>query len=87
MKIFELTWPDGQKEWIAAHSNVAAAVGYAELTGNASRDLGSFHLEEVPEDDWNNHIIKNDDGTTITFKDWMVENLPVEIELIAGTMY
>lgn len=87
MKIFELTWPDGQKEWIAAPSNVAAAVGYAELTGNASRDLGRFQLKEVPEDDWINHIIKNEDGTTITFKDWMVENLPLEIELIAGTMY
>jgi hypothetical protein len=88
MKIFEINWESqGEKEWIAADTNIEALKFYCRLTG---MDIDDFDDEdsiiEIPKSKWTKyHVKEEDEEKSITFKRWMKENHTPDI--IAGTMY
>lgn len=93
MKIFELDW-SGEKEWVAANTNIEALKTHSAITGT---DLVDYDDEdsivEVPEEKWpemrviNNEYDENDpdDWKEKTFEQWMKEHTKPDI--IAGTLY
>ena len=92
MKIFQLTWGDGEREYISANTNVDAIKVYCQ---DCSFDVWDFEddceINEIPEDEWEKFTIKMDDfegdedSKIITFVEWMKQNL--ESGYICGTMY
>lgn len=87
MKIFEIAWGDGEKEWIAANTTIQALKVYSSMTGV---DLDDFedddNIVELPKSKWGRYTVKEEDAEeSITFKQWMKENKRPDI--IAGTMY
>lgn len=88
MKIFEIRWTSqGEKEWVAADTNIEALKKYCQIT---SVDLDDFddqdEIIELPKSEWGKYTVKDeDDQRVITFKQWMKENKHPDI--IAGTMY
>jgi hypothetical protein len=95
LKIFELRWNEqGEKEWVAAFTNIGALKSYCEITSTDLVDMdGADEIVEVPEEEWANMTIKNtdfdpddpDDKETQTFSEWMDGR--TEPDIIAGTMY
>lgn len=86
-KIFEINWESqGEKEWVAADTNIEALKKYCQITG---MDIGDFEDEdsitELPKYKWSQYTVKEEDEKEITFKQWMKENPRADI--IAGTMY
>ncbi|HPT69349.1 MAG TPA: hypothetical protein PKW50_04325 [Syntrophomonas sp.] len=92
MKVFEITWHDVEKEWIAAPSIIGAIKFYCSET---SFDVSDFddedEIREVPKEEWETMKIKNteydpndpDDKEEFT----VAELMGPESCLLAGTMY
>jgi hypothetical protein len=87
MKIFEIRWSNGEKEWIAAESNLHAVRIYYSITGFNSFDFEEGdEIVELPKDKWATYTVKTEDeDEPMTFEKWMSENKYPDI--IAGTMY
>lgn len=88
MKIFELNWESqGEKEWIAAHTNIEALQVYCSITGTDLNDLDvEDTITEVPREKWTKMTVRDPDDSDITrtFAQWMKDNKKPDI--IAGTM-
>ena len=88
MKIFEINWESqGEKEWVAADTNIEAIKFYCKLTG---MDIDDFEdtdsIVEIPKSKWKEYRVKEEDEENDkTFAQWMKENTGPDI--IAGTMY
>lgn len=87
MKIFEIRWRSGEKEWISAETNIHAIKQYCYIT---SFDVWDFEeadeIVELPKEEWSKYTVKNEDEEDIlTFEEWMERNSSPDI--IAGTMY
>ena len=88
MKIFEIKWESqGEKEWVAADTNIEALKFYCKLTG---MDIDDFEdtdsIVEIPKSKWKEYRVKEEDEENDkTFAQWMKENTGPDI--IAGTMY
>lgn len=95
MKIFELRWTDiGEKEWIAAHTNIQAIKEYCSITSTDLFELDDVdEVIELPESDWDILIVRNLDYDSSDSDDWEEKTFRQFIEgltsptLIAGTMY
>lgn len=88
MKIFEIRWESqGEKEWVAAYTNLHAIKVYCSITDMNIDDFDDDdEIVEVPKKDWSKYDVKQEgDDRVITFKQWMEENKKPDI--IAGTMY
>jgi hypothetical protein len=94
LKVFELRYADGEKEWIADYTNIGALITYCLTTQTDLLDMDSANeIVEVPESEWSEmrivgeeyHAEYPDDIEGQTFAEWMRENRQPGI--IAGTMY
>src|SRR5574341_879183 len=92
LKIFELRWSKiGEKEWIAARTNIEALKYYFSITSTDMNDLDDEdEVIEVPKEKWGEMTIRNsdynsndpDDWATKTFEEYMKEQIHPDI--IAG---
>lgn len=92
MKVFEIKWNDGEKEWISAESFIGAIKFYCSET---SFDVSDFddedEIREVPKEEWDKMKITNteydpndpDDQETYTVEELLSDGPG----LLAGTMY
>lgn len=95
LKVFELRWTSqGEKEWVAAHTNIEALVYYCDLTSMSISDFDEEdEIVEVPESQWAGLKIKNieyhpldaGDWEETTIAEWMKGKTKPAI--IAGTNY
>lgn len=87
MKIFEINWESqGEKDWIAADTNIQALKFYCRLTDMSIDDFGDDDtIIEIPKSKWGKYKVNHEDDGEITFKQWMKNNIRPDI--IAGTMY
>lgn len=95
LKIFELRWNNiGEKEWMAARTNIEALKCYFNITSTDMSDLDDAdEIVEVPKEKWPEMIVRNsdynsndpEDWQTKTFEEYMKEQIKPDI--IAGTMY
>jgi hypothetical protein len=92
LKIFELRWiKQGEKEWMAARTNIEAIKTYLSITGTDIVDLDpEDEIVEIHRNEWGNYKIKNmdydgDDWEYMTFEEWIEGR--TEPDIIAGTMY
>ena len=94
LKVFELRYADGEKEWISDYTNIGALITYCLATQTDLLDMDSANeIVEVPESEWGDMLIVGeeyraeypDDIEAQTFAEWMQENKQPGI--IAGTMY
>lgn len=76
MKIYQLTFSNGHKDWIAANSLIGALKVWCSETDNWFGDLDdNDEITELPESEWERFtVIMDEDGAVITFKQWMKEN-------------
>lgn len=87
MKIFELKHSNGIIDWFSGETILQALVNYVNTTECSFYDLEDDELKELPENDWDNHnVIQDDSGTSITFREWMEQNRNSP-EMIASTAY
>lgn len=94
LKVFELRYGVGEKEWLCAHTNIEALKTYASITGVSLIDLDEDdEIVEVPKEKWAELHIKNndydesdpEDWSHKSFEDYMkTQTIP---DIIAGTMY
>lgn len=88
MKIFEIIWTSqGEKEWVAADTNMHALKIYCDITDMSITDFEcDDEIVELPKRKWGKYTVKDEDAEEpITFKQWMKEHTRPDI--IAGTMY
>jgi len=95
LKIFELRWTvQGEKEWMAARTNIEALKTYFSIMSTDMSDLDDVdEIVEVPIEKWPEMIVRNsdynsndpDDWETKTFEEYMKDQTGPDI--IAGTMY
>ena len=91
MKIYELQYHDGEKEWIAANTVIEALQVTTSISDmNISDYDEKTDIVEVPESEWENRIIfdveyPEDKDLQRTFKQWMEDNSKPDI--IASTIY
>lgn len=87
MKIFELIYPDLEKEWFSGQNLLSALDNYINTTECDLSDLTECEINEVPKELYSLHIV---DGETedqdMDFEQWLKEN-PFHPVIIAGTMY
>lgn len=87
MKIFEINWESqGEKEWVAAETNLHALKVYCRITDMSIDDFeDTDEIIEIPKNKWSKYKIKMEGDVEITFKQYMrANNTP---DIIAGTMY
>ena len=95
MNIYELNWvSQGEKEWVAANTNIEALMYYTCETGTHLHDFDpSDEIKEVPKSEWSILTIQNtdydpsdpSDFETQTFEEYMKTcNSP---SIVCGTMY
>jgi len=98
LKIFELNWVNqGEKEWVAAETNIHALIVYTGITYTSLSDFDDEDfITEVPQEEWEKLSVRNtefdesepeddDNFREMTFKKWIeTHNSP---DIIAGTMY
>ena len=87
LKIFQITYNGGDKDWISAKTNIQALQVHSDFTGISLIEFATDdEIIEIPEKDWPKFIIKNEDGTDReSFSSFMArENKP---DFIASTNY
>lgn len=95
LKVFEIRWTSqGEKEWVAAHTNIEALIYYCDLTSMSISDFDEEdEIVEVPESQWAEMKIKNteydyedpEDWEEMTISEWIEGRYRPEI--IGGTNY
>ena len=89
MKVFEFQWTkEGEKEWVAASSLVAAIREYSSSTGTGPSDWDdNDEIIEIPETEWDNHFCHDPDDIEdkMSFSEWVKQN--PHGGMICGTMY
>ncbi len=89
MKIFIITWSDGERSFIAAHTNIEAIQKYLSITDmDLSCDFtGHEEITELNPDEWSEYFITDNENDLPqqSFEDWMKENKDPDI--IAETHY
>jgi hypothetical protein len=59
MKVFELVWSNGEKEWVCAHTNIEALKTYMSITGTDEVDMDNDdELREIPKWQWRELFIE-----------------------------
>lgn len=82
MKIYQLTFSNGHKDWIAANTNIHAIKVWAY--SGFDTDFSDFNDEdeitELTESEWETHtVIMKEEGETLTFSEWMKENSSAQV--------
>jgi hypothetical protein len=95
LKVFELRWnQQGDKEWIAARTNIDAIQTYLSITDMSIHELDNDdEIVEIPKEKWPEYTIRNadydptdpEDAETETF-DKIMSRL-TKPDIIGGTMY
>jgi hypothetical protein len=94
-KIFELRWTEiGEKEWVAARTNIEALKCYFNTTSTDINDLDDIdEIAEVPKEKWITMTIRNSDYNSNDPEDWQIKTFEEYMkdqktpDIIAGTMY
>lgn len=95
LKIFELRWTkQGEKEWMAARTNIEALKTYFSITSTDMSDLDDVdEIVEVPMEKWSEMTIRNADYNSNDPDDWQIKTFEEYMkdqtgpDIIAGTMY
>lgn len=95
LKIFELRWTaQGEKEWMAARTNIEALKCYFNITSTDISDLDDAdEIAEVPKEKWPEMTIRNSDYNSNDPEDWGIKTFEeymkeqIHPDIIAGTMY
>ena len=91
LKIYEIQWIDGEKEWVSEYTKFAALRRYLIATGLDIFDIDHIvDIVEVQKEHWQNYKVFNndkedDESDEITFEEWMMENQSPGI--ICGDMF
>ncbi len=93
MKIFEIIYNDGEKQWVAANTVIEAL---REVLSIESTDIDLMEdVVELPEDKWDESTVTNseydendkDDWQVLTFRDFMQKEVTSHPQIIAATFY
>lgn len=95
LKIFELRWTNiGEKEWMAARTNIEALKCYFNITSTDIADLDDLdEVVEVPKEKWSEMTIRNSEYDSGDPSDWEIKTFEEYMkdqtgpDIIAGTMY
>ena len=80
LKIYEIQWIDGEKEWVSEYTKFAALSRYLIATRLDIFDIADIvDIVEVQKEQWQNYKVFNndnedDESDEITFEEWMREN-------------
>jgi hypothetical protein len=91
LKIYEIQWIDGGKEWVSEYTKFAALSRYLIATGLDIFDIADIaDIVEVQKEHWQKYKVFNndkedDESDEITFEEWMRENQSPGI--ICGDMF
>lgn len=95
LKVFELRWnQQGDREWIAARTNIDAIQTYLSITDMSIHELDNDdEIVEIPREKWSEYTVSNSDHDPSdpeskekeTFEDVMKRLTKPDI--ICGTMY
>ncbi|PKP11977.1 MAG: hypothetical protein CVU09_00315 [Bacteroidetes bacterium HGW-Bacteroidetes-4] len=90
LRVFELQHPDGEKEWIAAHTIIEALQTYCSTTDASLFELDDYDLVEVPQTRWDelnivNPDCENDELEKTTLRE-IVQGM-TNPDIIGGTFY
>lgn len=93
MKIFEIIYNDGEKQWVAANTVIEAL---REVLSIESTDIDLMEdVVELPQDKWDESTVTNseydendkDDWQVLTFREFMQKEVASNPQIIAATFY
>lgn len=91
MKIFEIIYKDGEKQWVAADTNIEAL---QEVLSIESTDIDLMaEIKELPEDKWDEWCVTNTDYDGTDTEDWKSKtfreflNQTNHAQIISATFY
>jgi len=91
MKIFEIIYKDGEKQWVAASTNIEAL---QEVLSIESTDIDLMaEIKELPEDKWDKWCVTNTEYDETDTEDWESKtfreflNQTDHAQIISATFY
>jgi hypothetical protein len=86
LNIYELIYPDGEKEWFTGITAINALSNYLKETNQELWDIENCDIIELPKEKWDEFLVREEGCFPITFAAWMETNGDYP-GLIAGTIY
>lgn len=86
MKIFQITHEDGEREWVAAHTNIGAIYTYMLEAQCTLKSLIAHTVSELTDKEVENQrVLLKDSDSSITFRQWLEKYKSPGI--VAGSFY